>query len=100
MAAPPLLLLSDIRANFGTIPLLRGATLGVSPGGRLALVGRNGSGKSSLLRIAAGLVPADGGTRFLQPGATMRYLAQEPDLSAFANVEEFVMSGLGPSDEP
>ena len=100
MAAPPLLLLSDIRANFGTIPLLQGATLSVSPGERLALVGRNGSGKSSLLRIAAGLTQADGGTRFVQPGATMRYLAQEPDLSAFATVEDYVMSGLGPADEP
>ena len=100
MAAPPLLLLSDIKAHFGTIPLLRGATLSVSPGERLALVGRNGSGKSSLLRIAAGLTLADGGTRFAQPGATMRYLAQEPDLSAFATVEDFVMSGMGPNDEP
>ena len=100
MAAPPLLLLSDIAAHFGTIPLLRGATLSVSPGERLALVGRNGSGKSSLLRIAAGLSQADGGTRFVQPGATMRYLAQEPDLSAFATVEDYVLSGLGPADEP
>ena len=100
MAAPPLLLLTDIAANFGTIPLLRAATLSVSPGERLALVGRNGSGKSSLLRIAAGLTQADGGTRFVQPGATMRYLAQEPDLSAFATVEDYVMSGLGPADEP
>ena len=80
--------------------MLRGATLSVSPGERLALVGRNGSGKSSLLRIAAGLRQADGGSRFLQPGVTMRYLAQEPDLSAFATVEDFVMAGLGPADEP
>ena len=100
MAAPPLLLLSDVQAHFGTVPLLRGATLSVSPGERLALVGRNGSGKSSLLRIAAGMTQADGGTRFVQPGATMRYLAQEPDLSAFATVEDYVMSGLGPADEP
>lgn len=100
MAAPPLLLLSGIEARFGVTPLLRDATLSVGPGERLALVGRNGSGKSSLLRIAAGLATADGGTRFVQPGVTMRYLAQEPDLSAFATVEDYVLSGLGPADEP
>ena len=50
---------------------------------RVCLVGRNGSGKSTLLKIAAGIVEADRGTRFAQPGATIRYLPQEPDLSGF-----------------
>ena len=54
------------------------------PGEKIALVGRNGSGKSTLLKIAAGQIEPDGGTRFLQPGATIRYLPQEPDLSGFA----------------
>lgn len=42
MAPPPLLLLTDIRLNFGTTPLLAGAYLGVGAGERLTLVGRNG----------------------------------------------------------
>jgi ATP-binding cassette subfamily F protein uup len=63
------------------------------------LVGRNGSGKSTLLKIASGEIAFDGGTRFLQPGATMRYLPQEPDLSAFANTMDYVVAGLGPNDE-
>jgi ATP-binding cassette subfamily F protein uup len=100
MAAPPLLILDAIRFTLGNAPILSGAGLSVSPGERLALVGRNGSGKSTLLRIAAGELEAEGGTRFLQPGATMRYLPQEPDLSAHATVEDYVMSGLGPSDDP
>ncbi|MCK8783861.1 ABC-F family ATP-binding cassette domain-containing protein [Roseomonas sp. NAR14] len=100
MAAPPLLLLQDIHLRIGTTPLLAGATLSVSPGERLALVGRNGSGKSTLLRIAAGLAPPDSGTRFVQPGATVRYLAQEPDLSGFASTLAFVEAGLGPGDDP
>jgi ATP-binding cassette subfamily F protein uup len=100
MAAPPLLLLSDIRHGFGSTRLLDGASLSVAPGERLALVGRNGSGKSTLLRIAAGLIEPDGGTRFVQPGATMRYLEQEPDLSAFADVAAYVRDGAGPADDP
>jgi ATP-binding cassette subfamily F protein uup len=100
MAAPPLLLLTDIRHGFGSTRLLEGASLSVAPGERLALVGRNGSGKSTLLKVAAGLIEAEGGTRFVQPGATMRYLEQEPDLSAFPDVMAYVQAGLGPADDP
>ena len=99
MAAPPLLLLKDIRVEHGDPPLLDGAELSVAPGERLALVGRNGSGKSTLLKVAAGLARADGGTRFLQPGTTLRYLPQEPDLSGFATVRAYAEDGLGPADD-
>ncbi|MGO4389301.1 ABC-F family ATP-binding cassette domain-containing protein [Microvirga sp. 2YAF29] len=100
MALPPLLLLQDIALTFGGTPLIESAELSVSPGERACLVGRNGSGKSTLLKIAAGLVEADKGKRFVQPGATVRYLAQEPDLSAFPNTLAYVESGLGPGDDP
>jgi len=86
----PLLLLQAIRLTFGGTPLFEGADLSVSGGERLCLVGRNGSGKSTLLKIAAGLVEPDGGTLFLQPGVTIRYLAQEPDFSGFATIRAFV----------
>ena len=98
--APPLLLLQDIALTFGGTPLIESAELSVSPGERACLVGRNGSGKSTLLKIAAGLVEADRGKRFVQPGATVRYLAQEPDLGAFPNTLTFVEAGLGPGDDP
>jgi ATP-binding cassette subfamily F protein uup len=98
--APPLLLLQDIRLTFGGRPLIENATLSVSAGERLCFVGRNGSGKSTLLKIAAGTVEPDSGTRFVQPGATLRYLPQEPDLSAFATVRAYVEAGLGPGDDP
>jgi ATP-binding cassette subfamily F protein uup len=75
--------------------LLSGATLAVALGDRICLVGRNGSGKSTLLRIAAGLVQPDAGNRFIQPGATIRYLPQEPDLSGFATTLAYVEAGLG-----
>ncbi|MCW8085878.1 ABC-F family ATP-binding cassette domain-containing protein [Sabulicella glaciei] len=100
MAAPPVLLLDSIRFTLGGKPLLEGASLAVTPGERLALVGRNGSGKSTLLRIAAGELEAESGTRFVQPGTTMRYLPQEPDLSGHATVLDYALAGLGPADDP
>ena len=93
--APPLLLLQSIAIRFGNTQLLDGAELSVSAGDRLCLVGRNGSGKSTLLRIAAGLVEPDDGTRFVQPGAVLRYLPQEPSLHGFATTRAYVEAGLG-----
>ncbi len=66
---------------------------------RVCLVGRNGSGKSTLLRIAAGLMEADRGEVFRQPGATIRYLPQEPNMSGFGSVLAYVEAGLGPGDD-
>ena len=91
---PPLLTLQDIALTFGAAPLLTGAGLSVSAGDRVCLVGRNGSGKSTLLRIAAGLIQPDAGRRFAQPGATIRYLPQEPDFAGFATTREYVEAGL------
>jgi ABC transport system ATP-binding/permease protein len=92
---PPLLLLQDISLTFGASPLLVGAGLAVAAGDRVCLVGRNGSGKSTLLHVAAGLVEPDAGRRFVQPGAAIRYLPQEPDLSGFATTMACVETGLG-----
>jgi len=98
--APPLLQLKDIALTFGGTPLLSGAELSVSTGERVCLVGRNGSGKSTLLKIAAGLVEPDHGAVFMQPGALVRYLPQEPDFSGFTSTLAYVEAGLGPGDDP
>jgi len=98
--APPLLSLQDVALTFGGTPLITRADLAVAPGERLCLVGRNGSGKSTLLKIAAGLVEPDKGVRFAQPGATVRYLPQEPDFGGFATTLAYVEAGLGPGDDP
>jgi len=95
--APPLLQLKDIALTFGGTPLLTGAELTVSTGERVSLVGRNGSGKSTLLKIAARLVESDRGLVFVQPGALVRYLSQEPDFSGFASTLAYVEAGLRPS---
>src|SRR5215813_675664 len=98
--APPLLTLQDIHLTFGGTPLLEGAELILGERERVCLVGRNGSGKSTLLKIAAGSIESDRGARFVQPGATVRYLAQEPDLSGFATTLAYVEAGLAPGDDP
>ena len=98
--APPLLRLDDIQLTFGGTPLLAGASLSASTGDKIALVGRNGSGKSTLLKIAAGMVEPQDGLIFRQPNATIRYLAQAPDLEGFPDVRAYVEAGLGPSDDP
>lgn len=98
--APPLLILRDIHLTFGGTPLLEGAELSVSEGERLCLIGRNGSGKSTLMKIATGEIGFDDGERFLQPGATLRYLPQEPDLSGFETTLDYVRAGLEAGDDP
>ena len=100
MAAAPILALQDIRLTLGSTQLLDGAELSVMPGDKIALVGRNGSGKSTLLKIAAGEIEADGGKRFLQPGATIRYLPQEPDLSGYATTLAYAAAGLEARQRP
>src|SRR5256886_16772512 len=97
--APPLIKWRDIRLTFGGTPLLSGVDLSVSSGERVCLIGRNGSGKSTLLKIAAGIVEPDGGSRFVQPGATIRYLPQEPDFGDHKTTLAYVEAGLGPGDD-
>ena len=100
MASPPLLLLQDIRLALGSAPLLAGAEVAVGSGERICLVGRNGSGKSTLHEDRRGrCCEPDAGTRFLQPGTTLRYLPQEPDLSGFATTLDYVEAGMGPQDD-
>lgn len=97
--AAPLIQLKDIALTFGGHALLEGADVTVAAGERMCLVGRNGSGKSTLLRIVAGAAEPDSGTRFIQPGATVRYLPQEPDLSGHTTTLSYVQAGLGPGDD-
>src|SRR6266699_4255464 len=98
--AAPILLLKDLHLSFGRTMVLDGAELSVSEGERLCLGGRNGSGKSTLLKIAAGLIDTDRGSRFVQPGKTIRYLPQEPTLTGFATTRAYVEAGLAPGDDP
>ncbi len=74
----PLLLTADLTKSYGSAPVLTGVSLALEPGEKVALIGRNGVGKTTLLRILAGLEMPDRGTRALAGGATVGYLPQDP----------------------
>ena len=89
--APPILSLRDINLTLGSDLLLKGVEFFISQHDRICLVGRNGSGKSTLLKIVAGKVEPDSGDKFVQPGITIEYLPQEPDLSGFHDVYSYTV---------
>ena len=89
-----LLTLVDAHLAFGHVPLLDGAALALEAGERVALIGRNGAGKSSLLKILAGLEKPDDGTLQLQTGLRRVYVAQEPLFAADDTVFAAVSDGV------
>jgi len=97
---PPLLSLRSASVALGAEPLFADVSLSVGRGDRICLVGRNGSGKSTLLKTLAGLIEPDAGERFLQPGATVAYLPQEPELPPDATARDVVAAGVPPDQDP
>ncbi len=89
-----LITLSDAQLAFGHVPLLDHAAFALEAGERIALIGRNGTGKSSLLKILAGSERLDDGTLQLQQGLRRFYVPQEPQFAPGATVFEAVSEGL------
>ena len=96
MPSPPLLALQDVHVTFGGRPTFSGVSVAIARGDRVCLVGRNGGGKSTLLRILAGLAEFDGGERFQQPGTRVAYMPQEPVFDSSLTAAEFVALSLPP----
>lgn len=92
----PLLTLESVSLAYGHVPLLDHADLVLEAGEKVGLIGRNGTGKSSLLRIIAGQSRADDGIVWLKPALRLAYVAQEPQLVAEHSVFESALQGLGP----
>ena len=91
----PLITLSRARLAFGHHPLLQDAEFQVDARERVGLIGRNGSGKSSLLRVLAGQADLDGGDAWIAPGTRIAYVVQEPAFDAELSVFDTVALGLG-----
>ncbi|MFO1226974.1 ATP-binding cassette domain-containing protein [Roseateles sp.] len=86
--------LSDAQLAFGHVPLLDHAHFALETGERVGLIGRNGSGKSSLLKVLAGLERLDDGLLQLQGGLRLVYVPQEPELRAEASIFDVVAEGV------
>jgi ABC transport system ATP-binding/permease protein len=89
-----LLTLTDAQLAFGHVPLLDHAAFSLEPGERVGLIGRNGAGKSSLLKILAGIDRLDDGLLQRQQSMRCAYVAQEPQLAQDATVFEAVSASL------
>ena len=90
-----LLTLTDVSLAFGYLPLFAGANLRIDAGERIAIIGRNGSGKSSLLKVVSGETPPDEGTVWREPGLRVSRLAQDVPAPTSRTVFEEVADGLG-----
>ena len=93
MASPPVLSFEKLGLVQGEGWLFRGLDIHVGPRDRLALIGRNGAGKTTLLKCLAGSIDTDEGTRMIVPGTKVVMLDQNPDVSKFATLGEWVAAG-------
>ena len=89
-----LIVLTDAKLAFGHVDLLANTAFSLESGERVGLIGRNGTGKSSLLKILAGLEKLDDGTLQYQQGLRMAYVAQEPIFESEATVFDAVSQGV------
>ena len=89
-----LIVLNDAKLAFGHVDLLANTNFSLEPGERVGLIGRNGTGKSSLLKILAGLEKLDDGTLQYQQGLRMAYVAQEPVFDPEETVFHAVSQGV------
>ena len=89
-----LITLLNAQLAFGHVPLLDHTDFSLEAGERVGLIGRNGTGKSSFLKILGGLEKPDDGTLQLQQNLRLAYVAQEPNLDPNATVFEAVSAGL------
>ena len=91
----PLITLEQASLAYGLNPLLDHASFQLDPGERVGLIGRNGAGKSSLLKVIAGDSKLDDGTVWRAPSVRITYVPQEPALDPSHTVFEAVAEGLG-----
>ncbi|MGA2619969.1 MAG: ATP-binding cassette domain-containing protein, partial [Thermoguttaceae bacterium] len=95
----PLIALADVNLGFRGPPLLEQANLTIEPGERVCLLGRNGTGKTTLLRLLQGVLEPDRGAVIRQQGLRTAMLPQEVPRDLHGSVFDEVARGLGPKAE-
>ncbi len=93
----PLAILDKLELAYGHWPLLDGASLVIDKGERIGLIGRNGAGKSSLMKLVSGAIKPDTGEVWKQPGLRLALVPQEPQFTPGHTVFEAVAEGAGPA---
>ena len=90
-----LITLDKANLAFGHHALLNNVTLGIEKGDKIGLIGRNGTGKSSMLKLIAGTIALDSGNIYITTGTKLVYVAQEPQLNNSHTIFAEVFTGLG-----
>lgn len=99
MSQPPIFSYEQLSLHQGEGWLFQDLDLHVGPRDRLALIGRNGAGKTTFLRLIAGQIEPDKGKRTVQPGINIVMLEQEPDFTPFETLLDFAIAGdNGPAE--
>ncbi|WP_296679849.1 ABC-F family ATP-binding cassette domain-containing protein [Novosphingobium sp.] len=93
MAAAPILSWEHMSLHQGSGWLFRDLDLHIAPRDRLALIGRNGAGKTTMLKLVSGEIEADKGTRSIQPGTRIVMLEQDPFFTGYATLMDFALNG-------
>ena len=94
----PLVTASNIRVTLGAKQVLDGATFAIEPGERVGLVGRNGCGKTTLLKILCSQASLDSGDVSLQRGVRLGYMAQEHRFEAGDTLRSAAARAMGEGD--
>jgi len=98
MAERVIISLENVHLNFGGKPLFEDLKIHIAEQDRICLIGKNGAGKTTLMKLLMGELELDAGKRFLLPGTSMGYLAQQVEFSPQQSIRAFVLSGLAPKE--
>src|SRR5215211_3990836 len=93
--AAPILSFENLGLIQGEGWLFRGLDIYIGQRDRLALIGRNGAGKTTLLKCLTDLIDADEGKRTIVPGTHVVLLEQDPEMSGFETLQDWVLGGSG-----
>ena len=94
MSSQLLFSIKDASVRYKEIPVFQDLSLNIHEGKRIALIGKNGAGKSTIMNIISGLKELDDGEKWEEPGISVGYLGQEFEFNDFETVFDFIFSNI------